>query len=130
MLLTALTAYFITRRKCRQRAVLADDDVAYDDVPLMELQTMASGSDDDESDDEHESDDEEEATVEELATVEEFEYKGKKYLLDPATNDIFDYAVLMEDDDAEEIGIYNPDTDDIEFYDEYGLEPQGPLSCV
>ena len=118
VLLTALAAYFITRRKRRkrQRAVSADDD-----VPLMELQTMAPGSDSDGDD----LDDEVETTVE------EFEHKGKKYLRDPATNDIFDYAVFMEDGDVEVIGIYNPDTDDIEFHDdEYGLEPLGPLSCA
>ena len=63
-------------------------------------------SSDDESDDE------------DAAGVEEFEHKGKKYLRDPSTNDIFDHTVFMETGEAEEIGVYNPDTDTINFHDE------------
>ena len=112
-LLAALAAYFIVHRKRRkrQRAVPAGDD-----VPLMELQTMEPEYDDDFSDDED--------------TV-VFEHKGKEYLRDLATNDIFDYVVFMDGGDVEAIGIYNPDTDNIELHDdECGLEPQGPLLCA
>ena len=67
-----------------------------------------------ETEDEEESDDEDD----DAAGVEEFEHKGKKYLRDPSTNDIFDHAVFMDTGDAEEIGVYNPDTDTIDFHDE------------
>lgn len=99
LLLTALAAYFFAHRKRRQRTVPADDDIR-----LTELQAVVPGSDDEDGDYED-------------TRFEEIVYKGKKYLRDPATNDIFDYAVFMEDGDVEEIGIYNPDTDNIELRD-------------
>ena len=49
------------------------------------------------------------------AGVEEFVHKGKKYLRDPSTNDIFDHKIFMETAEAEEVGTYDPDTDTIEF---------------
>ena len=64
-----------------------------------------------ETEDEDDSDDE-------AAGVEEFDHKGKKYLRDPKTNDIFDHAVFMDTSEAEQIGVYNPETDEIEFYDD------------
>ena len=64
---------------------------------------------------EHDVYEEETDSDEEAAGVEEFDHKGKKYLRDPSTNDIFDHAIFMETGDAEEVGTYDPDTDTIEF---------------
>ena len=66
-----------------------------------------------ETEDEDDSDDDEDA-----AGVEEFEHKGKKYLRDPKTNDVFDHTVFMETGDAEEIGVYDAETDTINFHDD------------
>ena len=93
----------------------ADDDEdtgpADPEHDVYEAETENEGSDDDDSDDD-DSDDED------AAGVEEFEHKGKKYLRDPKTNDIFDHAVFMDTGDAEEIGVYNPETDTINFHEE------------
>ena len=67
---------------------------------------------------EAETEDEGGSDDEDAASVEEFEHKGKKYLRDPKTNDIFNHAVFLETGEAEEIGVYNPDTDEIEFHDD------------
>jgi len=42
--------------------------------------------------------------------VEEIELDGKKYLVDPKTNDLYDYMVYMETGEGEEVGIYVPKT--------------------
>ena len=52
------------------------------------------------------------------AGVEEFVHKGEKYLRDPSTNDIFDYAVFIETGDAEEIGTWDPISKSIDLHDE------------
>ena len=48
-----------------------------------------------------------------VAGVQEFMHKGSKYLRDPKTNDIFDYEVYMETEEAEQIGVYDPEKDEI-----------------
>ena len=73
------------------------------DHDVYEAETDEGESDDDSGDD--------------AAGVEEFEHKGKKYLRDPSTNDIFDHAIFMETGDAEEIGVYDPNTDEIDFHE-------------
>ena len=70
------------------------------------------------SDDDADSDEDANSDDEDAAGVEEFEYKGKKYLRDPNTNDIFDLNVFMETGDAKEIGVYDPKKDEIEFHEE------------
>ena len=86
----------------------ADDDEesrpADPEHDVYEAETENEDSDDDDDED--------------AAGVEEFEHKGKKYLRDPNTNDIFDHAVFMETGEAEEIGVYNTETDTINFHDE------------
>ena len=82
-----------------------DGEVHEHDVYEAETEDE-DGSDDDDSDEE------------DAAGVEEFVHKGKKYLRDPKTNDIFDHAVFMESGDAEEIGTYDPETDEIELHDD------------
>jgi len=54
----------------------------------------------------------------EASDVAEFVHKGKKYLRDPKTNDIFDFNVFMESGEAQEIGVFNPCSGNIEFHDE------------
>ena len=66
---------------------------------------------------ENEDSDGDDSDEEEAAGVEEFEHKGKKYLRDPATNDIFDYDVFMKTQEAEEIGVYDPTFDEIDFHE-------------
>ena len=98
-----------------EAAELADDVVAQLDRKEQQLQAMK------EADKElglevtpelyeSETDDEEDA-----AGVEEFLHKGKTYLRDPGSNDIFDHAIFMETGEAEEVGTYNPEADTIVF---------------
>jgi hypothetical protein len=60
----------------------------------------------------------EDSDDEDAVGVEEFEHKEKKYLRDPESNDIYDHAVFMKSGDTQQIGVYNPETDEIEFMDE------------
>jgi len=47
-------------------------------------------------------------TEEEAVGVEEIELDGKKYLVDPKTNELYDYMIYMETGEAEEVGVYVP----------------------
>ena len=60
-------------------------------------------------------DSEDEDSEDDAAGVEEFEHGGKKYLRDPSTNDLFDFEVFAETQEAEEVGVYNPETDEVEL---------------
>lgn len=83
-----------------------------DDGPVHKHDVYEAETEDEDGSDDDDSDEED------AAGVEEFVHKGKKYLRDPKTNDIFDHAVFMETGDAEEIGTYDPETDEIELHDE------------
>ena len=88
--------------------VIVNREVYEDETKRDEL-LFGATTQEDESDDE--SDDE-------AAGVEEFELNEVKYLRDPKTNDIFDFKIFMDSGDAEEIGVYKPETNEIVFNEE------------
>jgi len=105
-----LEATKIDAEKAAEKAAAKEKNILF---PLSPLGSADSQHDVYEGETASESDNDDDA-----AGVEEFSHKGKKYLRDPETNDIFDHEVFTETGEAEEIGVYDPDTDTIEFNEE------------
>ncbi len=49
---------------------------------------------------------------------------GKKYLLNPSTNEIYNHAIFMETGDYVKVGTYNPETDDCELDETDGKDDE------